>query len=107
MKADFAWVWDGEAAPGAYSTSKAISDLPGVLGMAASKFFVTVCGSPSWAETAPAVEKARARQVAAMMVRDKAIIASTLPELNRSISDGVTPSGALGSGKDSDIRDLL
>src|SRR3954470_3107049 len=37
----------------------------------------------------------------------KAIIASTLPELNRSISDGMTPSGSVGSGKDSDIRDLL
>src|SRR5262245_9152496 len=37
----------------------------------------------------------------------KAIIASTFPELNRSISDGITPSGSVGSGKDSDIRDLL
>jgi hypothetical protein len=35
----------------------------------------------------------------------KAIIASTFPELNRSISDGIRPSGAVGSGKDSDIRD--
>src|SRR5215475_16118184 len=37
----------------------------------------------------------------------KAIIASTFPELNRSISDGMTPSGSVGSGKDLDIRDLL
>jgi hypothetical protein len=37
----------------------------------------------------------------------KAIIASTFPELNRSRSDGITPSGSVGSGKDSDIRDLL
>src|SRR5262245_61221019 len=37
----------------------------------------------------------------------KAIIASTFPELNRSISDGITPSGSVGSGKDFDIRDLL
>src|SRR5215831_4345753 len=34
----------------------------------------------------------------------KAIIASTFPELNRSISDGITPSGSVGSGKDFDIR---
>src|ERR1700751_2361980 len=37
----------------------------------------------------------------------KAIIASIFPELNRSISDGITPSGSVGSGKDFDIRDLL
>src|SRR5215469_12157871 len=37
----------------------------------------------------------------------KSIIASTFPELNRSRSDGITPSGSVGSGKDSDIRDLL
>jgi hypothetical protein len=37
----------------------------------------------------------------------KAIIASIFPELNRSSSDGITPSGFVGSGKDSDIRDLL
>src|SRR5262249_20583494 len=37
----------------------------------------------------------------------KAIIASTFPELNRSISDGITPSGSVGSGKDSAIMDLL
>src|SRR5215472_7264710 len=37
----------------------------------------------------------------------KAIIASTFPELNRSISDGITPSGSVGSGKNLDIRDLL
>ena len=37
----------------------------------------------------------------------KAIISLTLPELNRSISDGITPSGSVGSGKDSDIIDLL
>src|ERR1700751_5873293 len=35
------------------------------------------------------------------------IIASIFPELNRSISDGITPSGFVGSGKDCDIRDLL
>src|SRR3954453_6286120 len=103
MKADFACVWDGEAAPGAYSTSRAISDLPGVLGMAASKFFVTVCGSPSWAETAPAIEKARPRQGAAMMVR----IFMGFPSAFRPSFATNTASGALGSGKDSDIRDLL
>src|SRR5262245_65367034 len=37
----------------------------------------------------------------------KAIIALTLPELNRSTSDGITPSGSVGSGNDSDIRGLL
>src|SRR6478672_2087038 len=37
--------------------------------MAASKFFVTVCASLSWALMGPAIEKARAAQVAAMMVR--------------------------------------
>src|SRR5262252_9718059 len=37
----------------------------------------------------------------------KAIIASIFPELNRLSSDGITPSGFVGSGKDSDIRDLL
>src|SRR6201987_4773696 len=37
----------------------------------------------------------------------KAIIASIFPELNRLISDGITPSGSVGSGKDFDIRDLL
>src|SRR5215470_7366532 len=37
----------------------------------------------------------------------KAIIASIFPELNRSSSDGITPSGFVGSGKDADIRDLL
>src|SRR5258706_15371099 len=37
----------------------------------------------------------------------KAIIALTLPELNRSTSDGVTPSGSVGSGNDSDISGLL
>jgi hypothetical protein len=37
--------------------------------MAASKFFVTVSGSPSWAETGPAIEKERMAQVAVMMVR--------------------------------------
>src|SRR3954471_4799830 len=37
----------------------------------------------------------------------KAIIASTFPELNRSISDGITPSGFIGSGKDFDMRNLL
>src|SRR6516165_586880 len=37
----------------------------------------------------------------------KAIIASIFPELNRSSSDGITPSGFVGSGKDSDIRNLL
>jgi hypothetical protein len=52
MKADFAWVWGADAAPGAKLTSTAISDLPGMLGMAASKFFVTVIASPSWADTA-------------------------------------------------------
>src|SRR5262249_49080288 len=36
----------------------------------------------------------------------RAIIASIFPELNRSSSDGITPSGFVGSGKDSDIRDL-
>src|SRR5215471_16194527 len=37
--------------------------------MAASNFFVTVSASPSWAETAPAIEKARTAQVAGTMVR--------------------------------------
>src|SRR3954452_9873443 len=37
----------------------------------------------------------------------KGIIASAFPELNRSSSDGITPSGSVGSGKDLDIRDLL
>src|SRR6201987_4612049 len=37
----------------------------------------------------------------------KAIITSTFPELNRSSSDGITPSGSVGSRKDSDIKDLL
>jgi hypothetical protein len=37
--------------------------------MAASKFFVTVSGSPSWAETGLAIEKVRAAQVVMMMVR--------------------------------------
>src|SRR5215472_12773220 len=37
--------------------------------MAASKFFVTVSASPSWAEMGPAIEKARTAQVAATMVR--------------------------------------
>src|SRR5689334_8194402 len=37
----------------------------------------------------------------------EAILAFTFPELNRSTSDGITPSGFVGSGKDSDIRDLL
>src|SRR5205823_3349365 len=37
----------------------------------------------------------------------KAIIASMVLELNRSISDGITPSGSVGSGNDFDIRDLL
>src|ERR1043166_477672 len=37
--------------------------------MAASKFFVTVSPSPSWAETGPTIEKARTAQVAAMIVR--------------------------------------
>src|SRR5690349_12632490 len=37
----------------------------------------------------------------------KAIIASMFLELNRSISDGITPSGSVGSGNDFDIRDLL
>src|SRR5215472_9706277 len=37
--------------------------------MAASKFFVTVCASLSWAWVGPAIGKARAAQVAAMMVR--------------------------------------
>ena len=39
------------------------------VGMAAPKFFVTVCASPSWADEKPAIERARAAQVAAMMVR--------------------------------------
>ena len=69
MKADFAWVWGPDAAPGAKLTSTAISYLPGILGMAASKFFVTVVASPSWADTGPAIEKASAAQVAAMMIR--------------------------------------
>src|SRR3954471_8674566 len=69
MKADFAWLWGRDAAPGAYSTSTAISDLPGILGMAASKFFVTVCAPLSWAEMGLAIERARAAQLAAMMVR--------------------------------------
>ena len=58
-----------DAAPGAKLTSTAISDLPGILGMAASKFFVTVIVSPSWADAGPAIEKASAAQVAAMMIR--------------------------------------
>src|SRR6185295_15023889 len=37
----------------------------------------------------------------------KAIIASMFLELNRSISDGITPSGSVGSGNDFNIRDLL
>src|SRR3954453_16504858 len=37
--------------------------------MAASKFFVTVCALLSWAWMGPAIEKVRAAQVAAMMVR--------------------------------------
>src|SRR5262249_54012289 len=37
----------------------------------------------------------------------KAIIASIFPELNRLSRDGITPSGSVGSGKLSDIRDLL
>src|SRR3954468_7346906 len=37
--------------------------------MAASKFFVTVCATLSWAWMWPAIEKARAAQMAAMMVR--------------------------------------
>src|SRR4026209_456751 len=43
----------------------AIIDLPGILGMAASKFFVTVSATLSWAKTAPAIEKA----MAAIIVR--------------------------------------
>src|SRR3954465_16086704 len=34
----------------------------------------------------------------------KAIISRTFPELNRSMSDGITPSGLVGRGKGSDIR---
>jgi hypothetical protein len=37
----------------------------------------------------------------------KAIISPTCPELNRSTSDGITLSGSVGSGKDSDIMGLL
>jgi hypothetical protein len=39
------------------------------LGIAASKFFVTVCAFPSWAWMGPAIEKTRAAQAAAMEVR--------------------------------------
>src|SRR3954465_1866146 len=42
MKADFAWVCAGDAPPGAYSTTTAISDLPGMLGIAWAKWGVTV-----------------------------------------------------------------
>ena len=37
--------------------------------MAASNFFVTVCASLSWAWMGPAIEKAKAAQLAAIMVR--------------------------------------
>jgi hypothetical protein len=50
-------------------TSTAISDLPVMLGMAPSKFLVTVRASLAWAQTGAAVERARGAQVAAIMVR--------------------------------------
>jgi hypothetical protein len=37
--------------------------------MTASKFFVTVCASACWATAAPTINKARAPQAVAMMVR--------------------------------------
>jgi hypothetical protein len=38
---------------------------------------------------------------------NKAITSLALPDLNRSISDGTTSSGSVGSGKDWEIIDLL
>src|ERR1700735_4289196 len=42
MKADFAWLWGAEAAPGGYSTSTATRDLPGMLVIACEKLGVTI-----------------------------------------------------------------
>src|SRR5690349_11022583 len=63
-----------------------------------------------WNRAAISVRSVIARPSFAMNTASgayKAITASTLPELNRLISDGMTPSGSVGSEKHSDIRDLL
>ncbi|MNC47565.1 hypothetical protein D3C75_966300 [compost metagenome] len=50
MKADFGWVWDGDAAPGAYSTSTPRMLLPGTFGNGRSNTTVTLPGTGSAAD---------------------------------------------------------
>src|SRR3981081_4028650 len=66
MNADFAWVCEGDAPPGAKSTTTAIRDLPGMLGIACSNCGVTFWPTPRAAEGV-AVAMATAAQAAPMM----------------------------------------
>ncbi|MNR62525.1 hypothetical protein D3C85_1845760 [compost metagenome] len=60
MKADFGWVWDGDAPPGAYSTSTPFMLLPGMFGMGRSNTTVTLPGSGSPADAAVIESAAKA-----------------------------------------------